>query len=88
VILEIVPNWTETWTKAEVEKELINFAFNGIGWYFDNNGGAMLVSDSAVKTDRAGNEEEKRYLFHYWSASPIASFNWIANAPVIEDLRK
>lgn len=107
MILEIVPNWRYLWTKAEVEKELTNFAFNGVGWYFDGSGGAMLVSDSSVNESaldensspcpnpepcslhpRVLNTNNQRYWFHYWAVSPIASFNWVANAPVIEDLRK
>ncbi len=88
MIIEIIPNWRQFWTKAEVEKELINFSFNGVGWYFDGSGGAMLVSDSSVSSDIRFQDNEKRYWFHYWAVSPLASFNWVANAPVIEDLRK
>ncbi len=92
MILEIIPDWRELWTKAEVERELINFAFNGIGWYMDGNGGAILVSDSSeaencIQRATAGND--KRYWFYYWSASPIESLKWAADfAPLIEDLRK
>jgi hypothetical protein len=107
MILEIIPNWRKFWTKSEAEKELvncdcpqlINFAFNGIGWYFDNSGGAMLVSDSSAvrcttpsccrtQNQIAEDTNEKRYWFYYWAVSPMTSFNWVANAPVIEDLRK
>lgn len=86
MILKIVPNWRHFWTKAEVEKELTNFAFNGIGWYFDGSGGAMLVSNSSVGSDMP--DSETRYWFYYWDVSPMDSFKWVVNAPVIEDLRK
>lgn len=89
MILEIVPDWRQLWTKAEVERELINFSFHGVGWYFDGTGGAMLVSESGVKNIEPNIEDtNKRYWFHYWAVSPIDSFNWVANAPVVEDLRK
>jgi hypothetical protein len=92
MILEIVPNWRQFWTKVEVEKELPNFAFNGVGWYFDGSGGAMLVSESSRTFSDSSlplmSDNETRYWFHYWDVSPLESFKWVANAPVIEDLRK
>ncbi len=84
MILDLTADWEEYWTREKAEEELRSFQFKGCGWYLSSRGEAILVSAldnhlSPLKSDR--------FRFSYWSNNPIATFNWIATAPVRDDRR-
>ncbi len=89
MILDMTPDWQETWTAAEAEEQYPKFDFTGVGWYFSDRGEAMLVSNVPLKSEAIRSlSNTEYYRFQYWSRSPLESFNWVANAPVQSDLRK
>jgi hypothetical protein len=87
MILTLTPDWEHRWTKEESERELQNFEFKGTGWYLSKCGEAMLVSDAPELPLKPDEKEGVRYRFFYWSSNPVASFNWVVNAPVRDDKR-
>lgn len=94
----IGPDWMHFWTAAEANEQLLDFRFTGPGWYIGKTE-AMLVVPIDEPLSRIGNQQwtiwrmvppppaDRRYLFMFYSESPMNSLNALANAPVRRDDR-
>ncbi len=95
------PDWTLVGTKADIERELDPFEWNGIGWYitkgirpFDGKeyNDTLLILPMLRSYPSKGIEcvepNTQTYLVCVWNHHEVGNaFNWIVTAPVRVDQR-
>ena len=81
------PDWQEVWTADQANKELIDFTFNGPGWY-RHRADTLLVIPIERDSDKWGHHSwsrQEKFLFCVYNGrSPANSFNAIINLPTRE----
>jgi len=88
------PDWQQTWTAEEAEKELEGFKFEGPGWYLNSHKETILVIPKEVVHAILASEEipefpwkrhwpkDTLFVFNaYMGWSPTLGFSLVVNAP-------